>query len=117
MPAPFSHGAAMLSDLEMVRLCAEAMGLSLCEQHSHYWPRYFDASLGEWGTDICYDPLHDDAQAMALVKKFRLEIEDEWLVSTSIATSNTEFWSAHGKDLNRAIVECVAKMELAKRGR
>jgi hypothetical protein len=65
-----------------------------------------------------YNPLRNDAQAMALVKKFRLEVDtsiiandDEWgviscsdgmVVEQSIAT-----------DLNRAIVECVAKMRKA----
>ena len=59
------------------------------------------------------DPLHDDAQAMALVKKFRLTIGHcgslyvvEWWGS---GTESPEVW-AENNDLNRAIVECVAKI-------
>ena len=61
-----------------------------------------------WTADGCYDPLHDDAQAMALVKKFRLLVD-----------GGNAMWCVHGDtagsgriddDLNRAIVGCVAQM-------
>jgi len=64
----------------------------------------------EYGLD--YDPLHDDAQAMALVKKLRLSVEYQgvpsgfnWHVMSAMVSSSA--------DLNRAIVECVAKMQLS----
>ena len=88
-----------MTDLEITRLCAEAMGYE-----------YSDGS----GT-ICvskagvgnYDPLHDDAQAMALVKKFRLEVQDcgKWFVSEH---QNAD---AFEDDLNRAICLTVARMQ------
>jgi hypothetical protein len=58
-----------------------------------------------------FDPLHDDEQAMALVKKFGLTIygprkDIDWRVGTpSIDTTESP-------DLNRAIVECVAGIVL-----
>ena len=79
---------------------------------------------GEGEPDIFKCPVHDvltDAQAMALVKKFRLSIQhtgrhefsygdsmpaDEWHVGGLGAHATNE----HG-DLNRAIAECVAKMK------
>lgn len=59
-----------MTDLEITNLCAEAMGIEMCELHSHYWPHYFDSDIGEWGADVKYDPIHDDMQAVALLKKF-----------------------------------------------
>jgi hypothetical protein len=94
------HSDAQNRDLEMTKLCAQAMG----------WVKT------EKGDD--FDPLHDDAQAMALVKKFELTIirlysqdDPTWLVSTPGWVN--KFESKHS-DLNRAIVECVAKMQAAK---
>lgn len=56
-----------------------------------------------------YDPLNDDAQAMALVKHCKLDIlwqDEKW------AASEMRFGAfARNADLNRAIVECVAKMQ------
>ena len=100
-----------MTDLEITRLCAEAMGYE-----------YSDAS----GT-VCvskagvgnYDPLHDDAQAMALVKKLGIAVYHEcrypdsrvvWIAwrmgdpSTKIVNS----------DLNRAACECVAEIQKGK---
>ena len=99
-----------MGDLEMVRKCAEVMQVELCERHSHDWPHYFDAARGEWGEDVRYDPLTNDAQAMELVKKFDLEIRrphsDEWWVM-----GNGLYGASVGDaDLNRAIVRCVAAM-------
>lgn len=97
-----------MTDLEMTRLCAEAMGLTIEQQGyetraikvREHWP--------------AYDPLRDDAQAMALVKKFGLSVERSSPADKTFAWSvelNDE--SAHSDDLNRAIVECVAKMREA----
>ena len=98
-----------MTDLEITRLCAEAMGF---------------AFIAETGT-CCYAgndprqvreeyrPLHDDAQAMALVKKFKIGIGREdgdcmWAVGRI-------FIETINKDLNRAICECVAEMQTAKK--
>lgn len=114
-----------MTDEEITRLCAEAMGYAptlntMDCNPPHY---YFTVITSEDGV-VCYDPLHDDAQAMALVKKFHLETywigaedkrKDEWLVAPS-----TEHLSHVGRDvihkeLNRAICECVAKMQASKK--
>ena len=83
-----------MTDGEMTKLCALAMGV----EWEHLIPR------------STYHPLTDDAQAMALVKKFHLMIrppdgvEDyEW----SAIDLNGDGISS--KDLSRAIVECVAR--------
>lgn len=87
-----------MTDLELTKLCAEAMGFTQWHEKS-YW----------------YEPLTNDAQAMALVKKFELKLhpallgKNSWLVSTC----ETPFYGAAGT-LNRAICECVAKMHLTK---
>ena len=94
-----------MTDLEMTKLCAEAMGLSTTEQYG----MVFDES----GRAL-YDPLHDDAQAMALVKDLRLNVgpiavdhEPMWAVSFLVRNGPTD-WTEHA-NLNRAIVECVAR--------
>ena len=105
-----------MTDLDMTKLCAEAMGLKFIVSHDRYSNSNFvELNSGrDPGNEGAYDPLHDDAQAMALVKKCHLHIDTfsdgTWLVDGG--------W--HGKieridpDLNRAIVECVAKMQAGK---
>ena len=84
-----------MTDLEMTKLCAEAMGPSGRDERT-------------------YDPLHDDAQAMALVKKFQINIA--WYeVNMPRPTFEPTVYMWRKKDLNRAIVECVAKMQAAKK--
>ncbi len=56
-----------------------------------------------------------DAQAMALVKEWHLEImpvNDGWkvLASATAKFPNRSVTYAAGTDLNRAICECVARM-------
>ena len=66
---------------------------------------------------ILYDPLHDDAQAMALVKKFRLSIRnevDQWRVSEIGGDDIHQDEDGVNADLNRAICETVAKLQMAK---
>jgi hypothetical protein len=103
-----------LSDLEITRKCAEAMGIQLREDvvmhavlvgsghgHIEHRPR----------TRLNYNPLQDDAQAMALVKKFRLDIttepllEPRWEVWQPDASRSGVFGS--DVDLNRAICLCI----------
>lgn len=101
-----------MTDLELTRLCAEALpNLPKMILHNGQWRFGFNKNcLGP-----PYDPLHDDAQAMALVKKFGLRIEPpdtcwnrgEWGISVYGAVSSNV-------DLNRAIVECVAAMQAQK---
>ena len=97
-----------MTDLEMTKLCAEAMGIEIDEQCTY-----------RQGTRI-YHPLHDDAQAMALVKKFPMTIEppvltvDGYWHIESVEIIDGICPDVYDKDLNRAICECVAKIEKAK---
>ena len=98
-----------MTDAEITRKCAEAMGLSDIRPMCHVC----DAM-------IQYEPLHDDAQAMALVKKLNLNIiksDDEWWVHESPHICDyydATDYGVYDKDLCRAICECVAKMGEAK---
>ena len=98
-----------MTDLEITKRCAEAMGIeyfSGSEIVSLIYPSGY--------TDI-YDPLCDDMQAMQLVRKLHLHLGPQ-------ITADKAFWrvwsntaiDAGSTDLNRAICECVAKMQLAK---
>ncbi len=102
-----------ITDLEMTRLCAEAMGYRILrERKASKQLDYGDAILVKELSSV-YWPLHDDAQAMALVKKFHILIgtdSNHWT-----AFIPTVGRSIHSTDLNRAIVECVAKMRREKR--
>ena len=99
-----------MTDLEMTRLCAKAMGYTDFRNHGRDEIR-FACSVAELRPP--YNPLHDDAQAMALVKKFKLDAYgrdghwDVWLVGTRF--DDRHF--AYSDNLNRAIVECVAKAQ------
>lgn len=89
-----------MTDLELTKLCAEAMGYELHLTDS--LPMMVGFSLG-----IAWNPLHDDAQAMALVKKFGLAVyryAGQWTAELSANCSDSA-------DLNRAICECVAKLQ------
>jgi hypothetical protein len=66
-----------MNDLTIVRKCAEAMGLLIRQQtNDASGPWYFGEQVraGFFVPTAKYDPLHNDAQAMALVKKFWLNI-------------------------------------------
>lgn len=115
---------ADLTDLEITKLCAEAM-----ED-----PPSLPGSSEIWDVDICYlpgtgsqkitqrvrsayDPLRNDAQAMALVKKLNLCImpptaraDERWGCSLY-----PNIWIASdANDLNRAICKCVARIQLER---
>jgi len=104
-----------MTDLEMTRLCAEAMGLPWKDSNiGPPWNRTPVIYSGDIFEGV-YDPLHDDVQAMALVKKMNLtiyppgEMENEaWNVF------HYDDFNSPSDSLNCAIVECVAKMQAAK---
>ena len=108
-----------MDDLEITRLCATAMKYTITRANlqpfGQVWviPTHDEQSLP---SIKLYDPLHNDAQAMALVKRF-------WL--TVICTSNPgyEIWQVKPstesggmlhESLNRAICQCVAVMRGAR---
>lgn len=103
-----------MTDLELKKLCAEALWgpdkvrspTTGTDKNCCYFFNGFD-----FGAE--YDPLNDDAQAMALVKKFQLNVNwcGDWEVTPQGAGSGESL------DLNRAICECVAKMQAAEDGK
>jgi hypothetical protein len=97
-----------MDDLEMVRACAEAMGLREAVMACDMCASAGGLSVSTGAPK--YWPLTDDAQAMALVKRFDLEIRrppsDEWWVMGNGLYGA----SVDDADLNRAIVRCVSVM-------
>lgn len=125
-----------MTDLELVMKCAEKMGYSGWQSKHGYWnvkdpdggdhiccngwnkydpysgEKLLEPTFSDAIAQLDYNPLTDDAQAMALVKKFSLRIDKfsekaPWLV---IAESGGEFAEADNHNLNRAICECVANL-------
>ena len=94
-----------MTDLEMTRLCAEAAGILLIGSlEGANGIKLFNGKL--------YDPLHDDAQAMALIKRFHIELWYDTRWAGQIRNLlNTQAIDA---DLNRAIVQVVAQAQQAK---
>lgn len=100
-----------MTDLEMTKLCAQAMDFPET-RHPLNIPITPPAIYIEGG--FFYSPLRDDAQAMALLRKFPMDV---------FADRGTPFWRVriaadHNKgyamadDINRAIVECVAMLQV-----
>ena len=96
-----------MTDLEITKACAEAMRIDV-ELRSrdfsgnNYWAR---------GNGDDYNPLHDDAQAMALVKKFGLHTGFQSFDNLWGCLAQDGITKTYNTDLNRAICECVAKMK------
>jgi hypothetical protein len=104
-----------MTDVEITEACAEAMeDPATLPGSSNIWgvSKTFingETEVSSW-VKSTYDPLHDDAQAMALVKKFNLDIYAPhhgfgWTVGTPSITR------IENEDLNRAICECVARLK------
>ena len=106
-----------MSDLEMIRICAEAMGFSVVKGDGRYKNGFAIAT--EDGDPVTnYDPLAHDTQAMAMVKKFGLVLEPdgEWAatwINRSREIGKRSVTVRHSPTVNRAIVECVVKMHSA----
>ena len=89
-----------MTDLEITKLCWEAM--SGCEMDP-------DSNTGN-----IWDPLHDDAQAMALVKKLAMTLyrshEGEWTAKVPYRSD-----MSRNSNLNRAVCQCAARIQKSKR--
>lgn len=96
-----------MTDLEITSLCAEAMG----ETSIAAMEFLEEVTRGGW------EPLHDDAQAMALVKKFRLSIgfNSGWGCVKNDENNMLLSGCYHFETLNKAICECVANMQKGKK--
>lgn len=105
--------AKEMSDLEMVKRCARAMKLGVVKElpTGSIGPRgkHFTAfgihNNGKDGNWSRYNPLTDDAQAMALIKRYRLVVRP--LEQGIWAAVYGRAWKEH-TNLNRAVVLCVA---------
>ena len=102
-----------MTDLEITKLCAEAMGIDFISNLTiETCPTKSGEFCIEIGLQDLYDPLHDDAQAMALVR--RLKITCEWINEPIGWTAHLSGDYANDSDLSLAIVKCVAKMQRAR---
>ncbi len=104
-----------MTDLEITRLCAEAMGRHL------YWDgetAMLSPVIDGKERNERYNPLHDDAQAMALVKRFNVKLTKTPKYETwrTVAYSEDNYFlsATTNQDLNRAICETIAKMQQEK---
>lgn len=110
-----------LTDLEITRACAKAMGYRIIE--NDLLPGIYCGDLPPRRnfTSNQYDPLHDDAQAMALVKRFRINIDQDKNYNDGvpfIAWARLPDGGWHSApDLNRAICLCVAALAQEREGR
>jgi hypothetical protein len=115
--------------IEMTKLCAEGMSLPWLFQNDRVEVKGYHPEAGVMPIPgvpphafyQIYDPLTNDAQAMALVKRFALrlikvpdEVAPYWLVAEVAWNPRKVEESSANEDLNRAIVETVAKMQAAK---
>lgn len=103
-----------MSDLEIVRLCAEAMDLG-CYEVSANKPEHTIRINGSV-TSNHYWPLTDDAQAMALISL--LSCNGELIFTGTQVMFNSDscgiediYEAVTEHDRRRAICECVAKMQ------
>lgn len=101
-----------LSDVEIVRACAEAMGYAITGTHHGGLP----LMTRERGI---YDPLRDKAQAVALVERFRLSLNhncnghrDSWCAQWFNDDEIDDEIEVSDHDLSRAICTCVARLHL-----
>ena len=102
-----------MTDLEITRLCAEAMQLD-------YYPEHGTVMFRN-GTK--YNPLHDKAQCFELIERFRINISPsiyvKQLYAVTISAHGSDLVSAtfFDTDLASAVCLCVAKMQKAKGAR
>jgi len=104
----------MMTDLELTVASALAMGYQISappKDQDFTLPLNVEYSPQKFGL---WNPIKDNGQALAIVKKLKLDIAyfmDSWVVVK--VQGNYEGAKAGGgghQDLNRAIVECAAKV-------
>ena len=110
-----------MTDLEITKLCAEAMGWRPAKERDDFdVVKAIQVEQFPHAPYYQYAPLKDGSSALALVKKFRINLNygwdkwhaygwDRWHASHGYGNSFGE-----SRDLNHAICECVAKMQKAK---
>jgi hypothetical protein len=104
-----------MNDYQIVKLCAEAMGYKTNQGVIDENDR-LHICLEDKSKFTLYDPLHDDAQCMALIKRFNLRIDRDrgiptkWGVYSKVNFDDIQF----DTDLNRAVCLAVARMQAAQ---
>jgi len=98
---------AELTDLEIMKACAEALSIDVYQSKNRCGETLVDVLRNHIDGEV-YDPLHNDAQCMALVKKFRR--------SHVLAYTIDSWMRGVGTDemLNVIICETVAHMQQEK---
>jgi hypothetical protein len=101
-----------MTDLQMTARCAAAMGIEVRNNRAPFEVREWSINHAN-GTCSIYEPLHNDEQAMALMKRFKLHcvVGDLSHLHWMVAPHGNMPDCSTGTDLNRAIVECVAGLE------
>ena len=99
-----------MNDLEMTKLCAKAMGYKLTG-HDASEPAIQVVAFKGGLSPFAFDPLHNDEQAMVLLKKFPFEC----LSAIRANLMNVPFNACETNWLNHVIVKCVANMQQAKK--
>jgi hypothetical protein len=109
-----------MTDLELVKRCAVKMGYTTITERAANAELDYGDMLIVKELDVGYNPLTDDAQAMALLvflaKRGRIEIESDSFRLYSRNKPVKLLFSAPirekelAEDLRKAIVECVARM-------
>ena len=101
-----------MSDLEIVRACAEAMFPDNRVKNALEGVFYEDYP-GVW---VSFEPLTNDAQAFQLMKRLSINVwgsdisANEWKWHACWNFQDTDDTLGNGDTPNRAICECVAKM-------
>lgn len=100
------HGDNVMNDSEITLRCALAMGYSPVSDGDP--PLTIAIEIEGTRCTIPYNPLQDNAQAMELVKRFRLNIDSASRGNIWRVTAPTYEHYFFNEDLNRAACECVA---------
>jgi len=100
-----------MTDLEMTKLCAEAMEYEILPYQAGY---IFIKRLRRGEQE--YKPLHDNAQCFALAlwlsMRGTLSFSMRSIIFTVEKTRGTMYWTTPDNEAKRrAIVECVAKIQ------
>jgi len=107
-----------MTDIDLTKACADAIDLDYIERDHELLYRVGterDARTKEAIYRAGYDPLHDDAQAMSLLKRFNLMVNWNsptavWCMPMDVQKYGYKSDSADYSELNRAICECVAQL-------
>lgn len=107
-----------MTDLEMLKLCAEAVGETVVEYQTTAGPILIVPDVMTFEPlPYTYDPFRDAQQLLDLVKKFRLDViprsDGGWTAMKSGPISSCPTMAV-SQDFNRAIVECAAKLQKQK---